>query len=125
MKTHINLWTYNDMVLAESIHDIIRANLTRVSFTEHALERMKRWRVNKGQVLKTLAQGRLIEAHDDAGVLRFLFRRTPNNATKSICVVVDARFHVITVYCNHASDNHTTLDLTAYNCTLVELLGHH
>ncbi|VVB52096.1 Uncharacterised protein [uncultured archaeon] len=97
------------------IHGYIRANAAKVTGAEHFYDRASERTFDISQAVDTLANGRVIEVHNDRSPrIRALVRRQsgPNSGTNVVVDLMD--WHVVTVYYNSPSDTHDTLNWSPY-----------
>lgn len=90
----------------------------------HLKDRKSKWNLSNEEILATLKQGRIIEAHaNNAPDIRIVMRHTIGE--RDVCVCVSVNHDVITAWVNRPDDNHGTLDSAQYQWkeNLVNVFG--
>jgi hypothetical protein len=92
----------------------VRSKLNVLSFSSHAVLRMRSKNVSGSQILASLSYGKVIECHNNvASEIRILMRGKV--AGNYVCTVVSLTTNqIVTCYWNQAGDNHKTLDKSEY-----------
>ena len=81
----------------------------------HAAQRMEQKSVSAQEITNCLRWGQAVEIHNEAGELRAVVRHQYGKPKVAVCVVVSLETGVVvTTWKNKGSDNHSTLNLWAY-----------
>ena len=82
---------------------------------DHAAERMQQKNVTTDEIAKAIRFGKVVEFHNEAAELRVVMRLDFGRPKVAVCAVVEPKTaKVVTTWKNSGSDNHSTIDMSAY-----------
>jgi hypothetical protein len=97
----------------QALTQAVRVRIPKIGFGPHAKDRMQQKRISRDEVVRALAYGKVIEAHNNnPRELRVLVRGKVKG--KAVCAVVSLTTdQVVTTYRNEWADNHKEANVDA------------